>query len=219
MESEKFKFCILNTQYFKQALSCLTEVFTLIEPMGKHLNLTTYEMEHFLNELLLHAINLNLTWIAIDKETNELAGVRVLTDAFNDYEANFVPGENLKIIFSILNSLYINHQHELNTSKNTLLHTWMTAVYPKYQKKGLLKNLYKKGSHLAKTKGFQYCIGEASNIYNLNFLKKEANISQLNSIEYKSFKYFDTYPFKTLEEHYEIVLYKYPLKYYPEVTL
>lgn len=217
MQSPEFKFCLLNDQYFNQATECLTEVFSINEPMGKHLKLPKIELKEFIQGLLIHAFPLNLTWIAIDNSTKKLAAVRVLTDAHNDYEPKIILGEKLQIIFNLLHSLYDNHKQELNPPKNKTLHTWMTAVSQEYQQKGLLRNLYKRGAHWAKKNGYQYCIGEATNIHNLNFLKKETDMSQLNSIEYKKFKHQGSLPFKEMEEHFECALYKYPLKYYPEV--
>ncbi len=217
MKDSDYRFCLLNDDYFMQAKSCLIKVFIKNEPMGKHLKLSEHELTEFVEGLLIHAFPQKLSWIAIDKSTEKLVAVRVLTDAFNDYSPSIRSSENFKIIFNFLESLYINHEHILQVKKATLLHTWMTAVTEEHHQKGLLKALFKHGAHWAKKQGFQHCIGEATNIHNLNFLKKYTQFSQLNSIEYKKFAYNNSYPFQNLEEHFEGALYYYPLEYFPEV--
>ncbi|WP_186647792.1 GNAT family N-acetyltransferase [Fluviispira vulneris] len=217
MKDTDFNFCILNDEYFNQAKFCLIKVFIENEPMGKHLKLSEDDLTEFVEGLLIHAFPQKLSWIAIDNTTNKIAAVRILTDVYNDYSPVIHSSKKLNIIFNFLESLYSNHEKVLQVKKTTLLHTWMTAVAEEHQQKGLLKTLFKHGAHWAKKQGFQYCIGEATNIHNLNFLKKYTEFSQLNAIEYKKFEFNNSYPFQNLEEHLEGVLYYYPLQYFPEI--
>ncbi|KAB8029211.1 hypothetical protein [Fluviispira multicolorata] len=217
MQKSEFSYSLLNDLYFNQAVQCITQVFSSHEPMGKHLKITKEELQPFIEQLLMHAFKQKLSWIAIDNSSEKLAAVRIHTDVYDDFEYH-PKTEKLKIIFQLLNSLYENHEYLLNAPKNTMSHTWMTAVQPEFQRKGLLKNLYRLCSHNAKLKGFQYCVGEATNVHNLKFLNEEAKCSNFNKIEYKKFKYNESFPFSDIEEHLECTLYYYPLMSYPELN-
>ncbi|APJ04922.1 hypothetical protein [Silvanigrella aquatica] len=215
MNHNKFDFSLLNDKYFFETAQCLKYVLTYSEPMGKYLITNEEENTSFVDELLIHAAKQNLSWVAIDSATQKVVAARIMSDA--SYQLNFHPEtEKVKIIFNLLDSIYLNHENEFNVLPKTTLHTKLTAVLPEYQRQGLLKSLYKISSHHAKKQGFKYCIGEATNKHNLNFLKKETKCEILNRIEYKKFNYQGTCPFANMEEHIECCLYKYPLQFYPE---
>ncbi|WP_186647786.1 hypothetical protein [Fluviispira vulneris] len=213
---QNFHFSLLKQEHFNQAKECLARVFCTDGAMLKHLQVQQNDLNEFLDGLLNHAIPQQLSWIAVDKSTQKIVAVRVLTDFYDNYLPQSPLTKELTIIKDLITTLYDIESEELNVQKNTLLHTWMTAVEKDYQKKGLLKSLYMLGSNRAKSLGFTSCIGEASNIHNLNFLKKYTKINQLNSIIYKNYQYNEIFPFADMQEHVECVHYKYPLQFYPE---
>ncbi|APJ04843.1 hypothetical protein [Silvanigrella aquatica] len=217
MNNIEFNYLLLNDKYFNPCLDLLISVFTEIEPVGKHLKLTDNDLREFVSGLLMHSYHQKLTWIAIDKSKDSVVSALVFTDIYDEYNPKVELSDKMQILFNLINSLYINHEHEFNVEKNIGTHTWMVAVDKDYQKYGLLRNIYKKMSNWGLQNGYKYTLGESTNKYVISSLKKEPGHIILNTIPYSSYKYKDNYPLADLTEHTECIAYKFPFQFYPEV--
>ncbi|ANS44782.1 hypothetical protein [Serratia inhibens] len=209
---ERFVYSLLDETYAAQAIACLCRVFSAQEPLGKALGISPDELAPFVADLVHHAIKINLSWVAIEKASSRLAGVRILTDFHNDFIPGDYTSQKLNTIFTFLDSLYQAQPHGEDNEYNPLLHCWMVAVLPAFQRQGVLRNLYRSGSFWAYKKGFRWGVEEVTSRYNLAFLESEVTVTKLNTLNYAQYESGGTLPFLLVEDSKACVLCRYPLE-------
>ncbi|CAI1741320.1 hypothetical protein [Serratia plymuthica] len=207
----RFAYSVLDETHAEQTIACLCTVFSAQEPLGKAIGISSDELTPFVTDLVHHAIKTQLSWVAIEKTSSRLVGVRILTDFHNDFIPGDYESQKLNTIFAFLESLYeFQHSDEENESK-PLLHCWMTAVLPAFQRQGILRSLYRAASLSAIEKGFRFGISEVTSPYNLAFLESDVTVKKLNTLHYTKYQKDGVFPFSLAEDSELCVLCRYPL--------
>lgn len=209
---EAFVYRVLEEDHAAQAIICLCQVFSTQEPLGKAIGISPDELTPFITDLVQHAIKTNLSWVAIDKMSSRVVGVRILTDFYDDFTPDSYRDEKLNVIFSFLDSLYTTQAIDENGKFRTLLHCWMVAVLPAFQRQGILRNLYRVGIRWALKKGFKFGIEEVTSQHNLAFLESEVHVKKINSIYYAQYQEGSAFPFLFSVDSQVCVLCQYPLE-------
>ncbi|MBH1932539.1 hypothetical protein [Serratia rubidaea] len=207
-----FVYQLLETRHEEAAIDVLCSVFSAQEPLAKALATQPDELRPFVSDLVRHATEGGLSWVAIEEKSARLAGVRILTDTHRDFIPADYPSSKVKTIFSFLHSLYDDESESMMTAAAPpLLHCWMVAVLPAFQRQGVLRNLYRTGGEWATRCGFIYGIEEVTNRHNLAFLNNETDVTVLKSLDYADYKFHGAYPFRNAEESQYCALCRYPL--------
>ena len=201
MKNEKIKYELLTAEYFQPALNCICEVFLKHEPLTSFLNVNEIEFRPFANDLLIHSLKQDLSWMAIDINTKRLVGVRVVTD-FNE---DFIPlknyGSKMDLILKFLTEVSMHSELNINGLNEKMIHSHMVAVKAEYQGAGIAKNLLTKASEWAKLNGYKISVGEVTNKNNHKLLSKIRSYQGLNTVFYKNFVLNGTHPFADLKDH------------------
>lgn len=207
MNTNAIQYQLLEPRHKVLAVNLIREVFTKKEPITSHLGVSTHEFEPFVKDLVSHAIQQRLSWVALDKATKKIAGARITTD----YAKDFLPGEygeNMNIVGDFLNK--VAHSNRISHKKT--VHSHMVAVDPQYARLGIAKNLLGWASSWAYSKGYRYSVGEVTNQNNRKLLEQIPSYQALHRVEYKSYSYKGKRPFLTLNEHDACVLFRFHLE-------
>jgi GNAT superfamily N-acetyltransferase len=207
-----FVYQVLEDDHATQAIMCLCNVFSAQEPLGKAIGISPDELAPFVTDLVQYAIKTNLSWIAIDKMSSRVVGVRILTDFHNDFTPGSYKGEKLNAIFNFLENLYTVQTHDEQDKIKPLLHCWMVAVLPEFQRQGILRNLYRAGKLRALKKGYRFGIEEVTSKHNLAFLESEVSVKKINTIYYAQYQDSGAFPFLFSVDTKACVLCQYPLE-------
>ncbi|MFI8418589.1 GNAT family N-acetyltransferase [Serratia sp. NPDC078593] len=211
-EQPNFTYQLLNQATSSQAIDCLCSVFSTHEPLGKALGIRADELRPFVTDLVHYAVENQLSWVAIHEASSRLAGVKIFTDFEHDFIPDDYNNEKLDTIFKFLHSIYDYKKNDEGLENNKLLHCWMTAVWPEFQRQGVLRKMYQMGASWAYKQGYRHCISEVTSQYNLAFLEKETEVTQLNTLHYAQYETQGTYPFLAAEDSKMCVLCRYLLK-------
>lgn len=209
---ESFFYRVLEDDHAAQAIRCLCQVFSAQEPLGQAIGISPHELAPFITDLVQYAIKTNLSWVAIDKMTSRVVGVRILTDFHDDFTPGSYNSEKLSVIFSFLDSLYTAQVHDVNDNAKPLLHCWMVAVSPVFQRQGILRNLYRVGICRALKKGFKFGIEEVTSRQNIAFLESVVHVKKINTIYYQQYQDVAAFPFLFSVDSKVCVLCQYPLE-------
>jgi hypothetical protein len=139
ISNPKFHFRQLTPQHEEQAAQLVTEQFVNNEGLSKSVGLTLEEFSVFGKPLAKRAVEGGLSVVAIDKATQEIAGVSLCISQAKEEEFNKdIEGKlsnKFDPIFDILGSVGEGH-HQDNE-----VHLFTTAVYPKFAGHRLASNL------------------------------------------------------------------------------
>lgn len=193
------------------ASNCVCNTFLENEPLASHLQMQEEIFRPFINELLTHALIDELSWVALDKQTDEVVGALILTDLANDFVATKLDPKLISVI-KLLDDLWEPFIHEFNVPKGNTAHVYMGAVLPKYQRSGIINTLYYTAYKSGWEKGYKKAMGEVTSLFSLNLLRKNPYAKELNSIAYKDYEQNEQKLFSGIEVHEQCVLFSIPIE-------
>jgi len=178
---------------------CISQVFSTFEPITKALKISFNEFYQFALPICQKAADAEISMIAKDKKTGEIAGFIISEDFMTVYPDSLEDIDNkFESIFSFLSELEENYRRSCLATAGQVLHIFMLGVQEKYTKKHIATNLVRENLNLAKHHNFEIAITDATSVgsqqifRNLGFTEKFA-------IEYKSYKFKDKHIFSSIE--------------------
>jgi len=202
----------LSPAHLDGAIQCLSESFRQQEPLTRHLQVSAAEFEPFVGALCAHALDSGLCGVAIDLATNTVAGVRVMTNAANDFPLHKVSGLKMQMIFTLLDTVAAAKAKRLSSSHARLAHSHMVGVRPPYQGFGIGKELIRQRSHSARQLGYDYIVGEATGSVSQHILLTDPAFKNLNTVYYDDYRFDGKKPFAGIDGHSKCIFYQLDLK-------
>ncbi len=212
-DSNKINFEILNKSHYHSAYHCIEKTLNESITLFSYIKVPKEDYHSFIEISLNKAIQLGLSYVAIDVTTKEVVAIIISKDLTDEISPNITSTENkLLIIFSLIKKLWEPYQnHEEMFLKNQNLHCLLAATLPSYQRKGILKKLFKLTNNLGLERGFKKIIAEATSKFSLNFIQNSTQYKELNSIRYKDYEVNETKPFHNIQPHEKCVLISIPI--------
>ncbi len=202
------------------ATDCVCKTFLLNEPIATHLQMVEENFRPFIHQLLTHALQDQLSWVAADKKTEKVIGALVATDLANDFQPTTLSDPKLLRVFRFLDDLWAPFINETNVPKGLVAHAYMGAVLPEYQRSGIINTMYAIAYRSAWERGYRKVMGEVTSSYSLNLLRKNPHATELNSIAYADYEQDKIKIFEGMKIHEQCVLFSAPIEAMlpPEVT-
>ena len=178
------------------AIDCLTTSFCEDEPLASYLEIMPPEFKVFANVIVPPQLDNNLTFVAVDSETNKVAAIYFAEDYCQEEEAE-IPGLSPKFapIFALHEVLGEMYRTIREVKPGEVLHMFMLGVSKSYLGRGIGNKLLRHSLELATENGYKYALGEASNVISQHMLRKHLGFETLASVDYSSFTVKGEKPF------------------------
>ena len=195
----------------ESASDCVCKTFLLNEPLATHLRMVEENFKPFIDQLLTHALQDDLSWVASDQKTGKVIGAFIATDLANDFQPTNVDPK-LASVFKLLEGLWAPFAHETHVPKGLVAHAYMGAVLPEYQRSGIINTMYAIAYKNGWERGYRKAMGEVTSVYSLNLLRKNPNVKELNSIAYADYEQDGVKIFEGMKIHEQCVLFSAPIE-------
>jgi len=202
---------LLDQDSFQASLDCIVEVFLKSEPITSLMKVGVGEFLPFASGLLRHALGQGLSWVAVDRITGEVAGIRVTTKLDEDFEPRVSFGPKMDVVVEFLSSVSEQGRPLLACSPKKSVHSHMVAVDSRYQGLGVAKTLLERASFWAWWKGYETSVGEVTSAFNQRILSKIPSYKAIHRVSYQEFQKDGRRPFEALKDHSECVLFQFDL--------
>lgn len=165
-----FSFSIMKQEDLEEVAELMASAFCSDEPLTKYAQISEKEFKNFVYAVCKQAVEDELTVIAREKKSGELAACRIVEN-FAESEDS-MPGISEKFIpiFSILDKASFPLLERIK-DKSKMAHFVTLAVGKKYRGIGLSKYMISLAIYLLQQKGYQYFYGEFTNSKSQEALK------------------------------------------------
>ncbi|MDJ0842560.1 MAG: hypothetical protein QNK37_39035 [Acidobacteriota bacterium] len=194
----------LKQDNLQGAITCVSHSFIQNEPMAAHLGITIDEFLHFAGAFYPTLIEPGLSFVAVDEEIDQVVGVRISEDFYDELEESpEIPGLSPKFfpLFTLLEELGAEYKKTHNWQHGKYIHMFMIAVEDGYQGRGIAPNMNKMFFRHVKGLGFTHAITEPTGLISQHILKNKFGFKVLHEIKYADFVFDGEKPFADLLEH------------------
>ena len=187
----EISYSLLDEKNIEEIIALLTEHFVKTEYLIKGCNFTYEEFEPFCRIYCEASIVNKLSIIALDDATGELVGYSINEDpnTSDSVSPDFLldVSDKYHILFSVLNDLNTKFLNVEMTPGNSL-HLYLLGVNPEFQGKGIGKTLVHVTEMVARDRGFNYILVEATSPGTKPICEK-LGYESLGNIPYKDYEY------------------------------
>ncbi len=199
LNEKKFRYAVLSSEHFDQAINVISHAFCEYEPMTKYLSISTHEFIPFAKLMVEKAIKDGLSIVALDND--KVSACTIVEDIAEPLNITIDLDPRFKIIFTLLEDLASEFFSERILHKNHIAHLFITAVDKNYHGHGLSKKINFESIRLAKENGFDFMRCEFTHDYNEQGTIKNLTNSKLllRTCVYKDFIFENKKPFAHLK--------------------
>lgn len=195
---DDLKYSLFNTKDIPSTVNCVVKVFLYEEPTTRILGISESEFQVFAELTCKKAAGEKLSFVCKNKE-GRVVGFCLNEDliaASSGNSMNITPKMNpILDILSQLDAFYLRDKKPI---KNRFFHLFMVGTLNEYRGMGIARKLTEKSIARAGRLKFQTIVTEATGIKSQTLLKKYFNFDALKKIRYETFKFNDTFPFRSL---------------------
>ena len=191
-ETETLSYEIFDSKDLDRVANAVGKAFTNSDPMAVTQQLSVKEFADYVELIGKWIEEQQLTVIAKDKMTDEVAGVVIAGDFASDFPLTPENSEHLsnklEPIIELLESLEAQYKQGRQIQAGEYLYIHMLAVSPKYQRKKIAQNSIEVCLNNGIEKGFIYAFTEAANSVSQHVFGKLGFIPR-HEISYQQFTY------------------------------
>lgn len=204
LETETLSYEIFNLNDLDRVADAVGLAFTNSDPMAVTQQLSVNEFADYVKLIGKWIEEQQLTVIAKDKSTDEVAGIVIAGDFASDFhltpENSDRISSKLDPIIELLESLEAQYKQGRQIQAGEYLYIHMLAVSPKYQRKKIAQNSIEVCLNNGIKKGFTYAFTEAANSVSQHVFSKLSFIPR-HQIDYQQFTYQGQKVFASIEGH------------------
>ena len=200
------EFAVLDDTHLQSAFELATEVFvrgsTLHKALGIGLEEYRTYLRHSFEEMVLEGISI----VAIDDDCGEVVGCMIATDFYkcinlsSDGHAKFEPLAHLS------NALCGQFLQSRSIGPGETVLVDMGAVSPKFEGKGIYKEMRKLVHQTARHAGFRQILGELSSSSTQHVILGKLGHRKVAEIAFADFEHEGKFPFSSITEPQSIIL-------------
>ena len=202
-ETETSYYEIFDSKDLDRVADAVGLAFTNSDPMAIAQQLSVNEFADYIKLIGKWIEEQQLTVIAKDKMTDEVAGIVIAGDFASDFpltpDSDRISSK-LDPIIELLESLEVQYKQGREIRAGEYLYIHMLAVSPKYQRKKIAQNSIQVCLNNAIEKGFAYAFTEAANSVSQHVFGKLGFIPR-HEISYQQFTYHGQKVFASIEGH------------------
>jgi len=208
ISKDGIRYQMLDEETLDGAIQCASRVFCAREPLAHHLNITQEEFLIFAKAFYPSLIEQQLSFVAVDETTNQVIGIRVSEDCYDEEPAPEIEGLSPKFqpLFSLLGELSRHFTKIRKVVPGKYVHMFMVAVEDGYEGRGIAPNMNQMFfSHLKKT-SYAHAVTEPTGEISQHILRDKFGFKVLHEIKYGDFVFEGTRPFADLQKHTSAIL-------------
>ncbi|MBI1837108.1 MAG: hypothetical protein HYR91_07565 [Flavobacteriia bacterium] len=200
---DEINYIIFGKEHFEATKKCLFDNFFGIEPMTKVLQISSEEIDLFLEVILGKAAHEGLSLVAINSK-DEIVGCIISDDYFGETAPGFeLISDKFHPIFCLLEELGTKFRASKKPNLNAYFHLFMITT----KQRGIAKELTNKAIDLARNKGFKYAILEATGPTSQHISENTFHFEEIDKIEYSNFKIANKLIFQAVSDAQDCKLY------------
>jgi len=193
---------LLSGDYLNEAVDCLTDEFTLHEPIVKSLGITSEMFKPYVWEVCIKAIREKLSFVAIDEDTDELLGCAIVEDFGLHSEAKELmlsrcPEIEPRVL--LVETLASKFREKNRVKEGKYIRLFMIAVISKTKGIGIATILNELIFRHSKYLGYEKVIAEPTGKISQNILLNKYHFEKIDSIKYKDFIYNGKKPLEKIK--------------------
>jgi|SRR5215470_4854948 len=189
-----------------EIIRLLAKTFSASEPPAVAMGLTFNDFEQFVDLLCPPAVAGELTIVARDFETRQIAGV-MLTDDFavppdlkpSQFSEKFLP------ILAMLDSLDEQYRQGRSIVPGQYLHLFMLAVDEQFAGRGIATQLVSACLENGRQKGYTHAVTEATGVISQHVFRKLGFVER-DRISYQDYRYKGKPVFASIRDHEAAIL-------------
>lgn len=190
-------YAILDEDRLEEAVHCTFNQFLNFEPATRVLRPPAGQFRTFVASVVTLAVEEQLSLVAIDPETDELAGV-LLSDDFGRAPVEHRGARCISPILSMLSELGRRYAQAHPFGPGEVFHPFMSAVWPRFQGRHVYQTLFELNLALAARKGFRRVVAECTSEKAQQLLIQKLGHRPVASSNYDEFQYEGGRPFAGL---------------------
>ena len=195
----ELRYNLLTEKDLPSLVDCVVKVFLYEEPMTKSLGINESEFKFFADTICKKMIRDRMSYIC--KDENKVVGFCLNEDLISNPQRGLEQVTyKMNPIFNLLETLDNIYLRDKEKKKNLFFHLFMVGSLPEYRGKGIAKELTQKSIDFARKRNFDRIVTEATNIKSQNLFEKYFQFKMINKINYKTFNFDNTIPFKDIGE-------------------
>ena len=204
LETETLSYEIFDLKDLDRVADAIGLAFTNSDPMAVTQQLSVNEFADYIKLIGEWIQKQQLTVIAKDKMTDEVAGMVIAGDFADDFpltpENSQHLSDRLEPIMELLESLEIQYKRGRQIEAGEYLYIHMLAVSPKYQRRKIAQNSVRVCLNHGIERGFTHAFTEAANSVSQHVFSKLGFVPR-HEISYQQFTYHGQKVFASIEGH------------------
>jgi hypothetical protein len=192
---------IIQQGDLEQAIRCVVEAFTQHEPMTTTLGISLDEFRPFAKIICEKAIRDQLSLVAKEKGTNNVAGFSLAEDFISEPPEELEKLSNkFHPIFALLNDLDEAYKKASRLAEGEILRLFMGGACFAFRNMKIVTTLIEAQLRLAREKNFLGVVAEVTGPISQHILIDKFSFRKIKQIEYKSYVYRGKKVFSDIEE-------------------
>lgn len=200
--SVNFEVKKIETTRIEEAANLVLSVFRDREPLSNAIASDSPEFSQYILELTRHCSETGLGFIAIDKESDQVAGAILAADLAGALNAQNNDAEKHNNPISSL-VLDLNRQYfgKGQLDENMYLNIKFVATDSTFNVKGAVNEMIAATIDEAKAQGFHFAQAEATGNISQHIFINKFDFEDKGLIKYSDYEYEGTKPFASIKEH------------------
>ena len=190
----------------KAAFDLVTEVFVSASTLHKALHINLEEYRPYLKASYHEMASSGLSVVAIDEETDDVAGCLIGYDFHDHIKSKSNAPEKFAPLSALSNALCSSFIKEHSPSPRDIAYLDMAAIAPAYLGQGIYQNMRTFAHTKAKELGFKSVLGELSSAATQHFVLNKMGHTKQAEIWFEQFDHNGTKPFQSIKEPKSIIL-------------
>ena len=195
-----YSISLLDKHYHSRAFDFVCRQFVSESPLHRATGVIYEEYVDYLREPFATLVTAGMSFIATEEQTGDLIGCLVAADYTAPQQNDAPVPDSIKPIKQLLLDLESSYERERKILPGDIALVDTAVVAPSARKQGVYNSLRQTVHAVASDRGYRGIVGELSSAATQNYCVQKLGHRVVSEIDFQSFCYAGSYPFRSIQE-------------------